>query len=390
LLVFLTALGFFITPTLLGGAKQTVIAEIIYQNVNQLLDWRGAGALSVVLMIATLLVFVAYDRLFGTGSLFGGLAAERAVVVGSGRDRGARISGAMQGVMNLLLDGLLVAERALRKAFRAGAKRAASREGRNLALGAWALIVIAFLVVPIALVIPMSLNGGSELTLPPASLSGRWYAAYLTDPEWMAATARSFEVALLTTVLATALGTSAAFALTRHRFRGSSAVTGLILAPMIVPRMVLAVAMFYTYSHLQLVGTTLGLVLAHTVLAIPYVVVTVCAALKAYDFRLDDAAATLGADRWKTFRYVTLPIIRGGVVSGALFAFITSFDDLNVALFVTGGLFTTLPKKMWDDMLLQVHPTLAVVSTLLVALISVVLIVVESTRTRGGGASAEA
>lgn len=368
LLVFLTALGFFITPSLLGGAKQTMISVLIYQDVNTLLDWGAAGAVSVLLLAATIVVFMAYGKLLGTGTILSSFAGE------GGADAQFRVAPRWsKAIGSRVLDALLIVERAVVRFVRPHGK---------LLVGIGAAIVVLFLVVPILLVLPMSLTNASYLSFPPRGLSGQWYAAYLGSPEWMAATGRSFEIGLLTMLLATVLGTLAAFALVRNPFKGSGVVGALILAPMICPRMVLAVALFYLYAHLSLVGTTLGLVLGHTVLAIPYVVVTVTAALKGYDPRLDQAALVLGATPWKTFRHVTFPVIRAGLISGALFAFITSFDDLNLALFLTGGLFTTLPKKMWDDMLLQVHPTLAVVSTLMVVLISFVLLIIELSRRR--------
>ena len=170
------------------------------------------------------------------------------------------------------------------------------------------------------------------------------------------------------------LGSAAAFGLARGVRRGNSLILGLILSPLIVPRIVIAVALFYLYARLGLVGTDTGLVLGHTILAMPYVVVTMMAVLKTYDERLDQAAWSLGATRLRTLWHVTLPLLRAGLIAAALFAFITSFDDLTIALFVTGGLNTTLPKQMWDSAVLQVNPTLAAVSTLLLTLITLVLV----------------
>ena len=172
------------------------------------------------------------------------------------------------------------------------------------------------------------------------------------------------------------IGTPAAFGLMRGVRRGNAAILGLLLSPLIVPRIVIAVALFYLYARLGLVGTTLGLVLGHTILAIPYVVVSVVAVLKSYDPRYDSAASSLGANRVRTLWHVTLPLLRAGLIAAFLFAFVTSFDELTVALFVTGGSDTTLPKKMWDSAVLQVDPSLAAVSTLLLVLITGVLLLV--------------
>jgi putative spermidine/putrescine transport system permease protein len=159
----------------------------------------------------------------------------------------------------------------------------------------------------------------------------------------------------------------------------------LILSPMIIPRKIIAVALFYSYARIGLVGSSIGLVLGHTVLAIPFVVITVMAVLKNYDDRLDQAAWNLGASPARAFYHVTFPLIRPGLVAAFLFAFVTSFDELSIALFATGGLKTTLPKQMWDDALLKVSPTLAAVSTLLIVLIGTTITLAERLRRRAVG-----
>jgi ABC-type spermidine/putrescine transport system permease subunit II len=149
---------------------------------------------------------------------------------------------------------------------------------------------------------------------------------------------------------------------------------GFLISPLIMPHIIIAIAVFYLFARIGLVGTTVGLVVGHTVLAIPYVVVTVVAVLKNYDRRLDQAASTLGANGARTFLHVTLPLIRSGLVAAFMFAFIISFDELTIALFVTSGRITTLPKQMWDDALLRVSPALAAVATLILAFMTVIIL----------------
>ena len=181
-------------------------------------------------------------------------------------------------------------------------------------------------------------------------------------------------------ILAMLIGVPAAFALARRSFAGKTGALALILSPLILPRMIVAVALFYLYARVGLVGTALGLVLGHTVLAIPFVVITVMAVLKTYDDRLDQAASSLGAGPLRTLRHVTLPLIRTGLMAAFLFAFVTSFDELTIALFVTGGLTTTLPKQMWDDALLKVSPILAAVSTVLIVFVAITISIAERLR----------
>src|SRR5208282_2056430 len=208
----------------------------------------------------------------------------------------------------------------------------------------------------------------------------RWYATYLGSPAWIDATIRSITVAFMTGIAATLLGTAAAFVLVRQRIVGRMAVLTLVLMPLILPRMIIAVALFYLFARLGLVGTQAGLVIGHTVLAVPYVVITVMAVLKTYDERFDQAAWSLGASKWKALWHITLPQIRGGLIAGYLFAFVTSFDDLTVALFISAGSTATLPRQMWNDLLLQVNPTLAAVSTVILVLITLFIVAAEFLR----------
>jgi len=381
LLVFITALGFFITPALLGGRRETMISQIIITVVQELMNWRFAGALSVVLLVAAGIVFFLYDRLLGMSTLSGGAAA--ADLVGrSGRGLIAR-AGAAVGVR--LIAGLgWLCDRAgafWDRLFPVAADRPQRGTARIL-LWVVGVLLIAFLCLPSLFVIPVSFTGGSFIEFPPQGFSLRWYDTYLGSPGWVAATIRSFIVASLTACVSTAIGSAAAFVLVRQRLAGRTAIIALIMAPLVLPRLILAVALFYLYARLGLVGTVLGLVLGHTVLAVPYVVITVMAILKTYDERLDHAAWSLGATKWQTLRRITLPQIRGGMIAGFLFAFITSFDDLTVALFITGGGTATLPRQMWNDLLLQVNPTLAAVSTVILVFVTGFVILAEMLRRR--------
>jgi putative spermidine/putrescine transport system permease protein len=189
-------------------------------------------------------------------------------------------------------------------------------------------------------------------------------------------------VAASVVVLATVLGTLAALGLARLRPVLRAFAAALILSPLIVPVIVVAIGIYYAFSRYGLVGTPVGLVLAHTCLAVPFVVISVSASLAGFDRRLEQAALSLGATPWGTFRQVTLPLIRPGVLVGALFAFITSFDELIVALFLSGSGAVTLPRRMWDDLRFAIDPTIAAVSTLTIVLTASLLVVVHLARQR--------
>lgn len=238
----------------------------------------------------------------------------------------------------------------------------------RVALVALCVLIGAWLVAPTLIVIPMSFNEAESFAFPPEGFTTEWYSNFFSDPQWYEALITSLEVAVLVTVISVVLGTAAAFALVRGRFPGKAAVTALILAPMIVPVVIVGVGVFAIYLEWHVSGKVLGFVLAHTVLAIPFVVITVSASVRTFDRRLELAAANLGAGPVTTFRMVTLPLIRPGVLAGALFAFITSFDEVVVALFIQSPSVRTLPVQMFTSVTRDVDPTLAAASTMIITL----------------------
>lgn len=242
-------------------------------------------------------------------------------------------------------------------------------------------LIMAFLVLPTLIVIPMSFSASQYLEFPPREWSLRWYRNYFGSPAWMQATATSLKVAVLTSVLATPLGTLAAYGLHTGRWRGSNTVSLLLLTPLVVPGILVAIGVFYAFVQIKLVNSMLGLVLAHSMLAIPVVTLVVGAALKSFDPQQEMVARSLGAPRWQAFWLVTLPQIRFSVISSAVLAFLTSFDEIIVALFIAGGDHSTLTRNMFNALRDQIDPTIAAISTLIIAVTSVLLI---ATQLRGG------
>jgi putative spermidine/putrescine transport system permease protein len=249
-------------------------------------------------------------------------------------------------------------------------------------------VVAAWLVVPILIILPLSFNGQASFRFPPESWSFRWYDNLFSSPEWRDAIFNSFQVALLVVLCATVLGTLCALGLDRGKIPGKGIVQALVLSPMIVPLVVIAVGVYAVFLPWQLVGTTMGFVVAHTALAIPFVVVSVLTSLRGFDRRLEQAAASLGASPVTTFFRVTLPLIAPGLLAGAVLAFVTSFDEVVVALFVASPEKRTVPVQMFDT-LQNVDPTVAAASTLVLgATTAVVLVAVLFNRElrEGGGA----
>ena len=228
--------------------------------------------------------------------------------------------------------------------------------------------VLLFLVLPVAVIFPLSFSASPYLEFPPRGWSLQWYRNYFGRADWVSATILSFKIATGTSLLATLIGTLTAFGFSRCNFRGRSVCVGVVLSPVILPGMIIAVAIYFFYARVGLLGSSVGLVLAHTLLAIPFVFLTVTASLKGFDRNLELAAMSLGGKPLYTFARVTLPLIRPGMLSGALFAFVTSFDELIVALFVTAPTAVTLPRRMWEGVRLEIDPTIAAVSAMLITL----------------------
>ncbi|GBD21782.1 Inner membrane ABC transporter permease protein YdcV [bacterium HR28] len=265
------------------------------------------------------------------------------------------------------------------------ARRRWSIPWSRVILGLFSALVLLYLVAPVAIVIPMSFSAAKYLSFPPPGLSLQWYQNFFARADWTSATIQSIRVAFTVMILATVLGVAASLALVRGSFPGKDIVNLIIVSPLVVPAIIVAIAIYGIYVRLYLVQTFWGLVLAHTVLAVPYVVVNVSATLRGFDIRLEQAAQSLGANAWQTFRYVTLPMISPGIFAGAVFAFIASFDELIVALFIAGARGRTLPMRMFEGLRMEIDPTIAAVSSMLITFSVLVLASAEFARRRSRG-----
>ena len=244
--------------------------------------------------------------------------------------------------------------------------------------------VFLFLTAPILVIVPLSFNvepyftfTEGMLSLDPEAYSLRWYRTVAEDPEWLRALANSLLIGFSATALATALGTLAALGLANPAMPGRSLAMSLLISPMVTPVIISAAGMFFFYSDLGLAQTYPGLILAHTALGTPFVVITVTATLSGFDPNLTRAAASLGAGPVRTFRRVQLPLIAPGVISGALFAFATSFDEVVTVLFIGGLDQRTIPRQMWAGIREQISPAILAVATVLIAFALLLMVVVE-------------
>lgn len=237
--------------------------------------------------------------------------------------------------------------------------------------------VLAFLILPILVVAPISFTSGNLLAFPMPGVSAKWYWSLIETPVWWTAALNSLFVGIASSALAMLLGTMAALGLARSEFALKPVVIAMILSPVLVPIVITAVGIYFAFAGAGLSGTYLGLILAHTVLAVPFVVITVMASLENFDHTLIRAANALGAGPVTAFRRVTLPIVLPGIASGGLFAFATSFDEIVVTLFLAAPDQRTLPRQLFSGVREYVSPGIAAVATLLVVLSAILLTVVQ-------------
>lgn len=249
----------------------------------------------------------------------------------------------------------------------------------------FAVLVLLFLVLPVLIVVPMSFSDTNYLAFPPKGFTWRWYEEIFTESTWTRPAWLSIRIAVLTAVFSTVIGTAAAFAIVRGRFKGKSAVRLFIVSPIIAPNIVVAIAIFFAFVQLRLIGTTLGFVLAHSILCVPFVVLTVGAALERFDADLELAALGLGAGRLAAFWYVTLPIILPGVTGGAIFSFLISFDEPVISYFVSSVRQATLPRVIFQNIETSVEPNVAAISTVLIVVSASIVVVGLLLRRDAGG-----
>jgi putative spermidine/putrescine transport system permease protein len=364
LLVFIGSLGFFITPALLGGPRETMLGQIVIQQILGQQNWQFAGALATMLVASALITCMAYDRLFGLSSMSGGSAGQ-----GSSDRLFRRLALALLALVATLFDAVADGAAWLMRGRRFG-----------WLLPLYAVTLIAVLLLPIIAFVPMAFTSSNFLSFPPPGYSLRWFAEYFGSAVWVTATIRSFGIGLASGCLTLLISAPAAYGVARSPSRLSGAVFILFLAPIVVPSIVTAVALFYLFAQMGLVATNLGITIGHTVSGIPLAFVILLATLRGYDWRLNQAAATLGADRGRTLTRITVPLLKGGLFAAFIFGFLHSFEELTVALFIGGGLKTTLPRQMWDDISLQVSPTLAAASVVILLIVTSLFLIAEYLR----------
>lgn len=236
------------------------------------------------------------------------------------------------------------------------------------------VVVCLFLVVPTFVIIPMSFGSSSFIEFPPRGFSMQWYERFFSDSAWMSALMQSLKVGAFTTVLSLFLGITASEGLVRVKFPGKKILEQVYQLPLIIPIIVMAIAMYNFQTQIQLKGSLTGLVLAHTLLGLPYVVSAVYSRRVSLDKNMELASMNLGGTPFYTMVHITLPLIRPAIFSGALFAFASSFDEVVMSMFLCGIDNETLPKKIWDSVRSELDPTITAIASILIMVITLIMV----------------
>lgn len=345
-LVFLSCLGFYITPALLGGPNDYMIAQGITIRVLTLGEFEAAAAQATVLLAMVATVFVIFRTKVATE-----LEDESQSSQSAKKARDLSATARMPAPL----------EKGLQRALEV------ISSVRSPLLVLLSAFTLTLLVLPFVVVIPLAFSDAAYLSFPPPGYSLRWFTKFFSNSQWLSALSFSGRTALLASLLAITIGVPIAFALVRFRFVGRVPLYLLLISPMIVPHVVMAVAFFFSFAQTPLIGTATAFVLAYTIIATPYVVVILIAGLKKFDRSLEQAAISLGGHPLTALRTVTLPLLLPSLASALVFAFITGFDDVVYGLFVSGPSSTPLPIRMWDDIRLEISPQIAVVAVLFLA-----------------------
>lgn len=383
ILVFLSCLGFYVTPALLGGTGEYMVAQGISIRVTTLADFDAASAQATLLLVAIGVIFLVLRRQIAAAMGEDGASHGRS---------NPNIGGFGSQPRDECHTGLRFWPTAL-EAAAATLTPALRRFGvilsnvRRPLIWIAAATCLAILVLPLLVVVPLAFSSGAYLTFPPPGYSLRWFRTFFTNAQWLDATWFSVRMALLGAGASIVLGVPAAFALTRGRLAGRLAFYLLFISPLVLPHIVMAVALYFQIAKVGLIGTSAAFVTAYALIGVPYVIVMFMAGLRRLDPSYERAAASLGGSPLTVLRTVTLPLLAPTLASALFFSFIVGFDDVVFGMFLSGPGATPLPIRMWDDIRLEISPQIAVVAVLLFMILAVlyaIQLAVSAVFARGG------
>jgi putative spermidine/putrescine transport system permease protein len=335
LLVFVITLGFYVTPQIVGSEQNSVVSQLIVGQINYLLAWGHAGALSMFLLLLTVIALFFVARIIRRRPE---QLVQSAAGISGRRERASDVSPAFRATMGVL-----------------------------------SAITALWLIAPIFVIVPLSFTGKMSFAFPPHTWSTRWYSSFFDTSVWTSSLWLSVKVAIATTVLSVTLATAAVIGLTRGRLRGKQAVSVFLLMPMLVPAVITAVGIYAVFLRWKLVGSFNAFVIADTVMAIPFVFVPVYSAFQTLDPQLDHAAAGLGAGVWARLWCVTRPLVLPGILAGALYAFVVSFDETVISVFIASPTSKTLPVQLYQTLIGSTDPTVAAAATIVMVVSLVAL-----------------
>lgn len=363
-LVFILSIGFYITPSLLGGPGDTMITQLIVTQTSILLNPQFGAVLATSLLIVTIVLLLLAGLITPLETIWAVKLDDAAARRGGETGPGARLGSALRSLRAQFLTWPRALIEMIVLPF-AG--------WRHLLLRLFLVLVLIFLILPLPIVILVSFSSSSYLVFPPPGFSLQWYEKFLTSSVWQNAVLMSVAIGAATSVLSVIAGVAGATLIVRYKLVAKRAIFFFMIGPLMTPHIILAIAFYGHFLALGLMGTVTGIVIAHTVMAAPYAIIVLTTAMRGLDFNLELAAASLGAKRRTVLRRITLPLLWPAITTSALLAFLVSFDELIVTLFLLGRLPRTLPLQFWADITIAIDPVISAASSMIIAGVIAVL-----------------
>lgn len=373
LFVFLLSFSSYVTPRLLGGGKVMVITMLIYQQAMLLLNWPFAAAVAVILLILSIILVTFYTKATSSKLI-------DTIVDEDFQKNHFSFQDFFRKINDWRYDRVTTARLAVDVLIQ---KSALIRMLATLGLyfgkffiKTWKVFIVLFIIVPLPLVILSSFSASSMITFPPTGFSFRWYTGIFERMEYVRSFLLSLRLSLLCVLISVSVGTLASLALARYNFRGREIIRSVFLSPLMLPAVIVGLALLRFFASIRWVATFQGILLAHLMLTTAYVIRTVSSSLVGFDSSLEEAARDLGASAFYTLRKVTLPLIKPGLIVAAIFAFIVSFDETTVSIFITGGRTITLPVRIFSQLEYGLDPTVTAISSVLILMAVIALFII--------------